>query len=687
MNKLLLALTKRLWPELEARQQVEQAAGMANVASFLYGTPLALLGLIWLIAETDLALVRREWPMLLLLLLLALLLKRLRFFLFLDIKGVPTSASGALDGVVTWTGALLFGPTALWIATLWVLVGFARQWRQPTLTDKRWYLLRNLVLDVTSLTLASLAALTLYQRWGGVFPLPELTRPTILPALYATLVQSLLTLFIYLPFVAYVGLRAFKLTASPALLGPFFQVTTVGLISPVVATPFAIWAAGLYTQIGLSAFLFFVAGLLLVSLMAHQLSQAVKRSQQRSRELDQLEQLGRAIITAPLDASTLPQLLREHVPGMFPASQIEIRLFPEQTILNHPEDRPALPAPVWEWVRTTAQARHFLPQVARPWDTHADPAADALVVVPVLDAETAQPIGGICVAPLEEFSEAARLEVSRLLPAVQALAAQISSTLHSADVYAQTLAHQKVEQELSLAGEIQASFLPNVLPDVPGWQLAVTLEPARQTSGDFYDVIPLPNGRLGILVADVADKGTGAALYMALSRTLIRTYAVEHHTRPDYALRVANSRILTDTHIDLFVTVFYGIIDPITGTLTYCNAGHNPPYLLSTQKDGAVQKLTRTGLPLGIFRGETWQPRTAQLAPGDTLLLYTDGVTEAQDGQAAFFGESRLLAALQAHWGRPAQEVQAALLREIHTFVGDAPQFDDITMMVVVRET
>jgi sigma-B regulation protein RsbU (phosphoserine phosphatase) len=189
-----------------------------------------------------------------------------------------------------------------------------------------------------------------------------------------------------------------------------------------------------------------------------------------------------------------------------------------------------------------------------------------------------------------------------------------------------------------------------------------------------------------MLVADVADKGTGAALYMALSRTLIRTYAVEHHSRPDYTLRVANNRILTDTELDLFVTVFYAVLDPITGKLMYCNAGHNPPLLLKASDVTAVERLTKTGIPLGIFRGRTWERRTVQLEQGDVLILYTDGVTEAQDRQQTFFGESRLLAVAQAHRDASAHEIRSAVLEEVRTFVGQAPQFDDIALMVLVRE-
>ena len=254
-------------------------------------------------------------------------------------------------------------------------------------------------------------------------------------------------------------------------------------------------------------------------------------------------------------------------------------------------------------------------------------------------------------------------------------------------MYAQQLAHESVSRELALAGQIQANFLPDTLPDVPGWQVAAMLEPARETSGDFYDVIPLPSGRLGIVIADVADKGMGAALFMALSRTLIRTYAVEHETQPELVLAAANHRILADTGTGLFVTVFYGILDPSSGELTYSNAGHNPPYLLSARDGIVLQELDRTGVPLGILDVGTWQQGVVNLAPGDVLLLYTDGITEAQNAQQEFFDEDRLREVVRANLGRSARDIQAGVIAEVDAFVGDAPQSDDITLMVIVRGT
>jgi sigma-B regulation protein RsbU (phosphoserine phosphatase) len=256
-------------------------------------------------------------------------------------------------------------------------------------------------------------------------------------------------------------------------------------------------------------------------------------------------------------------------------------------------------------------------------------------------------------------------------------------------------ANKKFAEELALAGEIQASFLPGALPDIPDWQLAAALIPARETSGDFYDAIPLPNGRFGILVADVTDKGTAAALYMALSRTLIRTYAVEYDTQPELIFSAVHRRILSDTDTKQFVTVFYGVLDPTTGTLTYANAGHNPPYLFRAQDSAGAasdtlnhaHELNNTGPPLGMrmFSDMTWDRREVQLAPGDVLVLYSDGITEAQNSEQEFFEEERLIEVAGANLGRSAGAIQDAILTEVHKFAGDAPQSDDITLFVVAR--
>ncbi len=247
-------------------------------------------------------------------------------------------------------------------------------------------------------------------------------------------------------------------------------------------------------------------------------------------------------------------------------------------------------------------------------------------------------------------------------------------------------------RELELAGRMQASLLPSAPPDLPGWQLEATLLPARETSGDFYDFIDLPGERLGIVIADVADKGMSAALYMALSRTLIRTYAPGHPERPDLALQAANDRILADTRADLFVTVFYGILDPVGGTLIYCNAGHHPPYRLSSEHSqggsGAqepIQALPGRGIALGVVEDPGWGCSTIKLDPGTALLLYTDGVIDAHDPDLAPFGSEGILRVAQSNLGQPAQRLLQDLLSHLQQFTGDQPQFDDITLMAVRR--
>ena len=400
-----------------------------------------------------------------------------------------------------------------------------------------------------------------------------------------------------------------------------------------------------------------------------------------------MEQLARSLIDAPPDVSTLPGLLQEHVPGMFPDSRIEIRLFPDQILLRHPREPSPSPDLFWPWIKSTSQSHCFLPSMQLPWGgTQLDD--EGLVVTPIITVEGPTPIGGIYLSKRRDPGA-----VADALPMVKSLAAQVASAVHSAQVYTQTLAHEKLTRELAMAGQIQASFLPSSLPHLPGWQLAVTLDPTSEASGDFYDFIPLANDHMGLVIADVSDKGMGAALFMALSRTLIRTYAAEYPNQPEVVLDATSRRMLEDTRAGLFVTVFYGILDPSSGILTYCNAGHNPPCLLSPRNKEPIRELAKTGMALGAVEDTDWEKRSIQIEPGDTLVLYTDGITEAQDQREALFGRQRLLEFLGAmsspNASRPpsALYIQDALLAEVHRFMGQAPQSDDMTLIVLVRDS
>ena len=465
-------------------------------------------------------------------------------------------------------------------------------------------------------------------------------------------------------------------------IGKFFLLS-FGL--PYLANPFAILVAGLYVENGFPIYIFTLICLFLVALLARQLSLSAEYNRQQSRQLEILEKFGRELIDAPSSTSHLSELLEHHVPNMFPSGHITICLQSDQILITHPGDWRDIPQEAWGWMQSQSGPQAFLANNPLPW-LKEDREHEAIITAPILGSENGKSIGGIIV----ELSALGRdwdpKSLKRHFPAIQSLAAQISSFLHQSEVYEQSLVYSQISQELLLAGKIQASFLPNKFPTIPGWQLAVTLLPARETSGDFFDVIELSDGRLGILIADVADKGVGAALYMALSRTLIRTYAVEYDAEPEVVFFAANGRLLNDARANLFVTAFYGILDPKTGLLTFCNAGHNPPFIIRTGEKYTVDMLRRTGIAIGIDEDATWTQSSMSINLGDILVLYTDGIPDAQNREGSFFGEEKLIEIVQQNIGRSAFEIQNSILEEIEIFVGNTAQFDDITLMILARD-
>jgi sigma-B regulation protein RsbU (phosphoserine phosphatase) len=246
-------------------------------------------------------------------------------------------------------------------------------------------------------------------------------------------------------------------------------------------------------------------------------------------------------------------------------------------------------------------------------------------------------------------------------------------------------ANARMAAELQLAGEVQRSFLPHDLPELESWQVAVRLESARETSGDFYDMYPLQGDKLGILVADVVDKGVGAALFMALSWAIMRTYAGKYPRQPERMLGAANTRLLRDTTGKQFATVFYGILDPSSGRLCYANAGHPPAILAHCAGQRAFEDLNRTGLPLGIFPNATWGQGVVDLDHGDVLIAYTDGMTEACNAAGACFEDAGLQASLESRLKCSAQEIADGIFADLLDFTGGMPQSDDMALVVVKR--
>ena len=200
--------------------------------------------------------------------------------------------------------------------------------------------------------------------------------------------------------------------------------------------------------------------------------------------------------------------------------------------------------------------------------------------------------------------------------------------------------------------------------------------------GDFYDVIELPDRKVGLFIGDVADKGMPAALFMALTRTLVRAAVVETNS-PAKALRRVNDLLIPDTSQGMFVTAAYAVLDLDSGELTYANAGHNAPLWMSA--DGRIERLTRTGIALGIIESEQINERSIRLGPGETVIMYTDGITEAFSPANDMFGESRLMEVLRSDPARDASSLLDSVLMTVKGFMGSLPLSDDMTMLIAKR--
>ena len=283
---------------------------------------------------------------------------------------------------------------------------------------------------------------------------------------------------------------------------------------------------------------------------------------------------------------------------------------------------------------------------------------------------------------VEEAQDGRRFRTRRI-EIINGIAQQAALAIQNDLLQKEMVVRERLETEVQLARQIQQTFLPTTLPSFPDWQLSARWRTARQVGGDFYDVIELPKGRLGLFIADVADKGVPAALFMALTRTLVRAAVIETES-PAEALTRVNNLLLPDTQQGMFVTAVYAVLEIETGLLTYANAGHNPPFWMNGDST-RVQKLTRTGIALGAAEGFPMTECTIQLAPGDSLLLYTDGLTEAFSPDGDLFGETRLAEALSASQSVTSDGLIQSVEESLNEFIQSTPLGDDLTMLVIRR--
>lgn len=357
-------------------------------------------------------------------------------------------------------------------------------------------------------------------------------------------------------------------------------------------------------------------------------------------------------------------------------------------------------------------AAHFVAQVR---------ADEALRDTPIILLAAADDLAGVerCLAAGAEDYLLAPISPTLLKAQVDEYLT-ISRRRQEARDRAQRETFLKMETDLQVAHRIQEGFLPKTLPQPAGWEVAANFKPAREVAGDFYDAFMLSqNRRLGFVIADVVDKGVPAALFMALVRSLTRAFAQQNYSLSwtsvlddDPVARIAasasrarggkgaipstgtnalrNAVLLTNNYIvenhedlNMFATLFFGLLDPSNGQVAYINAGHNPPFIVGP--DGTVKTaLKGTGPAVGMFPATDFRIDYAQIDPGDILYLYTDGVTEARDAAKGFFTEKRLRALLS----QPADSAAGLLQcvdRTLSQFMAGAAQFDDITMMAVRR--
>lgn len=243
---------------------------------------------------------------------------------------------------------------------------------------------------------------------------------------------------------------------------------------------------------------------------------------------------------------------------------------------------------------------------------------------------------------------------------------------------------ERIEQELRVARLIQQTLLPKALPDIPGYEVAAYYQPAREVGGDFYDFLTLDDGRLGLVVGDVTDKGVPAALVMATTRTMLRA-AAQRLLSPGEVLQRVNDVLVQDIPPNMFVTCLYAILDPETGRLVYANAGHDLPYRRRAGRAGGAEELRARGMPLGLMPGMGYEEKEMVLERGESVLFYSDGLVEAHDGRREMFGFPRLQGLVGAHRSGGSSLI-SFLLAELARFTGENwEQEDDITLVTLDR--
>lgn len=269
------------------------------------------------------------------------------------------------------------------------------------------------------------------------------------------------------------------------------------------------------------------------------------------------------------------------------------------------------------------------------------------------------------------------------LDLLTSIAASAAIAIENARLYQLAIERGRIERELQLARQMQSSMMPTELPALAGWEFSARWEPAYEVAGDFFDLQVKGNDEICAMIADVSDKGLAASFFMALTRTVVRASRL---TSDDMAEGISsvNKLIFADSSQGMFVTLFYGLLCPSSGVLTYVNGGHNPP-LHYSYRNGTLQRLTRTGMALGVDEDADYEQRTIQIEPGDFVFLYTDGLTEAFDKDYHAFGEDGMEQTLREGCMLAPKEMIDRIVERVREFSGKATPADDLTLLVIRR--
>ncbi|MFN2187884.1 MAG: PP2C family protein-serine/threonine phosphatase, partial [Candidatus Promineifilaceae bacterium] len=552
-------LTMRLWPETAQMDERRRDRAVKTIVQLVYLTPFALAGLILMLVMTDYGFLAEnmERHAILFAALVLLLIQPFRVRIRLDHQGNVFEIASSLAPLVMWSSLFISGAAGLWamvlaagVASIWHGLQLARYREKPA-----WEPLSSFAQYTGTYVFGTVVAALIYLSMGEVFPMESTNANDWIPALVTIIIGALLS---GLPMLL-MGIQLEKLVDGKIKVGNVVRFYLGYVALPLIMGPFSIMIALLSREDRTVSLIFALIGIWMVNRLAYFLSEADARSRRQAREFTELESLAQSLIQAPADASTLRDVLIAYIPKMFPMDRAEILLFESEEQrawspfqILQPQDAIPLKESIWEQLRSAKESYIVLPGVKLEEAKRTFGEGLLVKILPEDAGEEAEPrpIGGIYL-----LRHGSRGKTSDSIAAVQSLASQVASALYRAEAHAKNMAFYKTQQELEFAGRVQHSFLPSSIPNPEHWQISANLVPARQTSGDYYDFIPLTDNLLGIVVADVSDKGTGAALYMALTRTLIRTYAIESDTEPESALTRANERIFTDTVTDQFVTL------------------------------------------------------------------------------------------------------------------------------------